>query len=280
MNTKNRGTTNCGKTEFVWGSRTYIMGIINVTPDSFSGDGLSYDVGAAVEQGLRFVSEGADILDIGGESTRPGHTPVTAEEEIKRVIPIISALSKHTSAPLSIDTYKADVARHAVDAGASVLNDVWGLKRSPELAQLAARRNLPIVIMHNHDGTEYQSMIADILSSLRASINQAEQAGVSSENIIIDPGIGFGKTWEQNLIVMRNLARFQELGKPMLLGTSRKSFIGRVLDLTVEQRLEGTAATVALSIAGGADIVRVHDVKAMARVAKMTDAIVRLNNSR
>ncbi|MSQ32273.1 MAG: dihydropteroate synthase [Dehalococcoidia bacterium] len=280
MNMKNRGITKCGKTEFVWGSRTYIMGIINVTPDSFSGDGFSYDVGSAVEQGLRFVSEGADILDIGGESTRPGNTPVTADEEIKRVIPVISALSKQTDVPLSIDSYKTEVARQAVDAGASILNDVWGLKQSPELAQLAANHNLPMVIMHNQEGTQYRSMLDDILSSLRASIKEAEQAGVSSENIIIDPGIGFGKTWEQNLVVMHNLARFQELGKPMLLGTSRKSFIGRVLDLPVERRLEGTAATVSLSIVNGADIIRVHDVKAMARVAKMTDAMVRLNNSR
>lgn len=251
------------------------MGIINTTPDSFSGDGISYNVSAAVEQGLRFVSEGADILDIGGESTRPGHTPVTADEELRRVIPVISALTKQTSVPLSIDSYKSEVARQAVDAGACMLNDVWGLKRSPDMAVLAAQHKLPIVIMHNQDGTQYISMMGDILSSLRSSIRQAEQAGVPAENIIVDPGIGFGKTWEQNLTVMRNLAKFQELDKPILLGTSRKSFIGRVLDLPVEHRIEGTAATVALGIANGADIVRVHDVKEMARVAKMTDAIVR-----
>ncbi len=251
------------------------MGIINVTPDSFSGDGLSTNVSAAVEQGLRFVSEGADILDVGGESTRPGHTPVTADEELRRVISVITALAKQTNIPISIDSYKSDVARHAVDAGASMLNDVWGLKRSPDMASLAAERKLPIIIMHNQEGTQYNSLIEEMLSSLSASVKQAERAGVSPDNIIIDPGIGFGKTWEQNLIVMHKLAEFQKLDKPILLGTSRKSFIGRVLDLTVEHRLEGTAATVALGIANGADIVRVHDVKEMARVAKMTDAMVR-----
>ena len=260
--------------------RTWIMGVLNATPDSFYVGSRVTQLEAAVHLAEEMVDQGADILDIGGESTRPGHTPVTLDEEIRRVIPVISTLAKQTNIPLSIDSYKSEVARHAVDAGASMLNDVWGLKRSPDMAKLAAERKLPIVIMHNQDGTHYDSMIDDMLSSLRGSIKQAEQAGVSRANIIVDPGIGFGKTWEQNLVVMRNLARLQELGKPILIGTSRKSFIGRVLDLPVEQRIEGTAATVALSIAGGADIVRVHDVKAMARVAKMTDAIVRSSINR
>jgi len=267
--------TRCGGSEFVWGSRTYVMGIINATPDSFSGDGLAYNVDAAVEQGKRFLVEGADILDVGGESTRPASTPVSVEEEFRRVIPVVERLAREPGAVISIDTYKAGVAERALDAGASMLNDVWGLKHDPALAELASRRGVPIVLMHNQSGTEYKNLLADLLTSLRLSVEGALKAGVSRENIIIDPGIGFGKTAEHNLEVLRRLEDLQTLGQPLLVGTSRKSTIGLVLDLPVEERLEGTAATVALAIAKGADIVRVHDVKAMVRVCRMADAIVR-----
>ncbi|MBI2868119.1 MAG: dihydropteroate synthase [Chloroflexi bacterium] len=269
------GVTRCGPTVFRWGERTYIMGIINVTPDSFSGDGLGLNVQAAIAQGERFVEEGADILDVGGESTRPGHTPLTAEVEIRRVAPVIEALAKRVKVPISIDTSKGEVARRAVEAGATMLNDVWGLQRDPSLAALAAQRGLPVVVMHNQQGTQYRDLLRDVIDSLRCSIETAVEAGVPREQVIIDPGFGFGKTPEQNLELLRRLAELRVLGRPLLVGTSRKSMIGRVLGLPPEQRLEGTAATVALAIAGGADIVRVHDVQAMARVARMADAVVR-----
>jgi len=251
------------------------MGIINVTPDSFSGDGLGSDVDAAIGQGKRFVEEGADILDIGGESTRPGSTPVTVGEELSRVIPVIERLAAEVSVPLSIDTYKGEVAERALAAGAHMINDVWGLKHDPSIAGIAARHQVPLILMHNQVGTKYATLIAEMVDSLNQSIQLALQAGVPWESIIVDPGIGFGKNREQNLEVMRRLRDFTALGRPILLGTSRKSMIGLTLNLPVEDRLEGTAATVALGIASGADIVRVHDVKAMTRVARMTDAIVR-----
>lgn len=261
---------------FLWGSRTYIMGIINVTPDSFSGDGLGDNVAAAAAQARRFVEEAADILDIGGESTRPGHTPVSVEEELRRVIPAIEAVRAAVSVPISIDTYKSQVARAALDAGADLINDVWGLKQDPELARLAAQRGVPIVLMHNQQGTQYTDLLGDIITGLRESCRIALDAGVPEEQIIIDPGMGFGKNWEQNLVLLRRLSELKALGRPILLGTSRKSTIGKVLgDLPPDQRVEGTAATVALGIAAGADMVRVHDVLAMARVARMADAIVR-----
>ena len=268
-------TTRCGPLTFEWGSRTYVMGIVNVTPDSFSGDGLAHDASAALEQALRFQAEGADIIDVGGESTRPGHTPVEAEEEIGRVVPVIRRLASRLQVPVSVDTYKHEVAREAVAAGASMINDVWGLKRDPALAELAASEGVPIVLMHNQSGTTYADLLPDVLSSLRASMDVALGAGVPPENIILDPGVGFGKTAEHNLELLRRLSELTALGRPLLVGTSRKSTIGLVLDLPVEERLEGTAATVALAIANGADIVRVHDVKAMTRVARMSDAVVR-----
>ncbi len=269
------GMTRCGRTEFTWGSRTYIMGIINVTPDSFSGDGLGNDLEAAVAQGVRFVEEGADILDVGGESTRPGSAPVSVEEELRRVIPVVERLAREVSVPISIDTYKGDVARRALQSGAQMLNDVWGLKHDPSVAHLAAETGVPLILMHNQQGTVYQNLMADILESLGQSIQLAQRARVKWENIIVDPGIGFGKNLQQNLEVMRHLRDFTTLGRPLLLGTSRKSMIGLTLNLPAEERLEGTAATIALGIASGVDIVRVHDVKAMTRVARMTDAIVR-----
>jgi dihydropteroate synthase len=261
-----------GGRRFEWGSRTYVMGIINVTPDSFSGDGIGGDEERAVSQGLRMVSEGADMLDVGGESTRPGHQPITAAEEIGRTESVVARLARETDVPVSIDTYKLEVAEAAVAAGATVLNDIWGLTRSPALATLASTSGCALVLMHNQDGTEYAGdLIAEIKRFLRASVDMALDAGVARERIIIDPGIGFGKTAEQNWVVMRRMEELRELGQPILMGTSRKSFIGKALDLPVDDRLEGTAATVTAAILRGADIVRVHDVREMTRVVQIAD---------
>jgi len=268
------GVTRCGKTTFRWGEKTYIMGIINVSPDSFSGDGLS-TVDAAVAQAERFVAEGADILDIGGESTRPNSAPISVDEELRRVIPVLEKLAGKVKVPLSVDTYKFEIARRAVDAGVDMLNDIWGLKQEPRLAGLAAEKGLPMILMSNQRDKPQKNIVPAVLSDLKRAIDLALDAGVLWENIIIDPGVGFGKTLEQNLELVHRLDELKALGRPMLLGTSRKSMIGLVLDLPPEQRLEGTAATVAIGIAGGADIVRVHDVKEMMRVCKMSDAIIR-----
>jgi len=251
------------------------MGIINVTPDSFSGDGLVGDVEAALARGHRFVAEGVDIIDVGGESTRPGHTPVPEEEELRRAIPVVERLAAELPVPISIDTYKSGVARRAIQAGASLINDVWGLKRDPAIAQVAAEAGVPLILMHNQPQATYSDLVPEVLASLRRSLEQAQAAGVPWEHLIVDPGIGFGKTLEHNLEIMRRLGEFHALGRPLLLGTSRKSMIGLVLDLPVEQRVEGTAATVALGIAQGVDMVRVHDVREMVRVCRMSDAIVR-----
>ena len=267
--------THCGNTEFRWGERTYIMGILNVTPDSFSGDGLAYNIEAAVTLAKRFAAEGADIIDVGGESTRPISEPVSVNEEIKRVIPVIERLTGELSVPISIDTYKSAVASRAVAAGARMINDVWGLKHDPELAQIAADAGVPLIITSNQRGKPGTDIMPEVISSLKESINLALAAGVAEENIIIDPGIGFGKTLEQNLEIIRRLAELKPLGRPILLGTSRKSMIGLVLDLPLDRRLFGTAATIAIGIANGADIVRVHDVEQMAQVCRMSDAIIR-----
>ena len=259
-----------------WGQRTYVMGVINVTPDSFSGDGLKGDVGAAVEQALRFEGEGADFLDIGAESTRPGHRPVTEEEEMRRLLPSLEAVAARVSIPVSVDTWKSGVARAALDAGACIINDVWGLKADPKIATVAAERGAGLALMHNQQGHVYDNLLDDIVSGLQRSADTALAAGVPRANLIVDPGIGFGKTADQNIEVLRELGRLKELGLPLLVGTSRKSTIGRLLGgLPPEERVEGTAATVALAIAGGADIVRVHDVREMARVCRVSDAIVR-----
>jgi dihydropteroate synthase len=264
--------TDIGGHRFEWGSRTYVMGIVNVTPDSFSGDGLGPDQEAAIAQGLRMVREGADLLDVGGESTRPGHVPITISEEIARTEGVVRQLARDSGVPVSIDTYKLEVAEAAVNAGATILNDVWGLVRSPALADLAARHGSGLVLMHNQDGTEYQGdLMAEIKRFLRESVRLALEAGVPRERLLVDPGIGFGKTAEQNWVVMRRLEELQELGLPVLIGTSRKSFIGKLLDLPVADRLEGTAATVAASVLRGVDVVRVHDVQAMTRVVRVAD---------
>ncbi|MBA7637821.1 Dihydropteroate synthase [subsurface metagenome] len=251
------------------------MGVINLTPDSFAGDGLGGDVEAAMAQARRLVEEGADILDVGGESTRPESSPTAVDEELRRVIPVIERLAAEVSVPVSIDTYKSAVARHALDAGARMINDVWGLRRDPELAWVAAEAGVPIVIVANQRETTYQEVVPEVMAALKSGIRLALDAGVAWENIIIDPGIGFGKTLEGNLELIHRLGELRALERPILLGTSRKSMIGLVLDLPVDQRLEGTAATVALGIANGADMVRVHDVLPMVRVSRMTDAIVR-----
>ncbi|MFC1919024.1 dihydropteroate synthase [Chloroflexota bacterium] len=280
------GTTRCQNTEFRWGERTYIMGIINLSPDSFSGDGVA-NPDAAVAQAHSFVSQGADILDIGGESTRPGSASVSSDEEIERVVPVIRRLAREVTVPLSIDTYKSKVALPALEAGAAIINDQWGLKKSPQLAELAAGRGIPIILMSNQrdkggydasiqrDTAYYQDLMGEVTSSLRASLNLALSLGVPRENIILDPGIGFGKTWQGDLEIIRRLDELKELGRPVLIGPSRKSFIGQVLNLPADERLEGNAAAIAIGIAKGADIVRVHDVQQMVRVCRMSDAIIR-----
>ena len=259
-----------------WGQRTYVMGVINVTPDSFSGDGLKGDVDAAVEQALRFEGEGADFLDIGAESTRPGHHPVTEAEELRRLLPSLEAVAARVSIPVSVDTWKSGVARAALDAGACIVNDVWGLKADPGIAAVAAERGAGLALMHNQQGHVYDNLLDDIVSGLQRSADTALAAGVPRANLMVDPGIGFGKTADQNIEVLRELGRLKKLGLPLLVGTSRKSTIGRLLGgLPPEERVDGTAATVALAIAAGADIVRVHDVKEMARVCRVSDAILR-----
>ena len=281
-----------------WGTRTFVMGILNVTPDSFSGDGLISDVqvedatAAGLAQARQFIEAGAEILDVGGESTRPGAQPVSAEEEIRRVAPVIQALAAaNLKAIISIDTSKASVAQAALDAGAQWINDVWGLRADQGMAGVVARAGVAVVLMHNrskpadaelqqrlggrYTGVKYKDLIEDVKAELLESVALAHAAGVLDEAIILDPGIGFGKMVEQNLELIDRLGEIRALGYPVLLGPSRKSFIGYTLNLPPDQRIEGTAAAVAIGIARGADIVRVHDVTAMARVARMSDAILR-----
>ena len=261
--------------KLTWGRRTYVMGIINVTPDSFSGDGLAGDVPAIVDLALRFEEDGADILDLGAESTRPGHQPVSADEELDRLMPALEAVAAAVHIPISVDTYKAPVARAAFESGARIVNDVWGLRADPDLARVAAEAGAGLVLMHNQNGTQYADLMPEVVQGLRDSVNHALESGVAESNLVVDPGIGFGKTADQNLQVLKKLDRLKTLGYPLLVGTSRKSTLGLLLDLPPEQRMEATAATVALAIAGGADIVRVHDVKEMARVCRVSDAVVR-----
>jgi len=266
-----------GSTVLPLGRRTLIMGILNVTPDSFSDGGRFNQFEKALSQAYKMAEEGADIIDIGGESTRPGHKQIPIEEELKRVMPVINALKKDHSfkVPLSIDTYKAVVAEIAFEAGVEMLNDVWGLKEESKLGQAAAHYKVPVCLMHNRKNNTYIDLIPDIIAEIEESIELAKGAGIEDSRIIIDPGIGFGKDLQQNLDVMLHLRDFCNLGYPLLLGTSRKSMIGKTLDLPVDERLEGTAATVAYGISAGADIIRVHDVLEMKRTALMTDAIVR-----
>ena len=287
-------TLTIGGTTFVWGQQTYVMGIINTTPDSFSGDALLPHgdwVARAVAQGQAQVAAGAQLLDVGGESTRPGSEPVPLAEELRRVLPVVAALAEAVAVPISIDTYKAETARQAIAAGASLINDVWGLRMDPAMGRVAAEGQAPLILMHNRSrpkdaaqsaqlggryvGVEYKDLLGDIARELLESVQLAREAGVPDERLILDPGIGFGKTVEQNLELIDRLAELRALGYPVLVGPSRKSFVGYTLNLPPAQRLEGTAAAVALSIDRGADIVRVHDVEAMTRVARIADAIVR-----
>ncbi len=277
---------------FEWGTRTYVMGILNLTPDSFSGDGLAdFDQDTALQQARDFIQAGVDILDIGGESTRPGAAPVSAQEELDRVLPIINLLVGETDTLISIDTYKAGVAEAALKEGANIVNDVWGLRADPDLGKVVAAADAPVILMHNRStpnnaavkkqlggryiGIEYDNLLEDVKSELKESISLAHKAGIPDQKIILDPGIGFGKTVSQNLELLDRLTEIRQLGYPVLLGPSRKSFIGYTLDLPPDDRIEGTAATVAVGIVRGVDIIRVHDVPEMIRVCRMTDALIR-----
>lgn len=268
---------------FEWGSRTYVMGIINVTPDSFSGDGLMVanadPVAAAVAQARQMAEEGADILDIGGQSTRPGHAALPTNEELARVIPVMDEVRKALpEMPLSIDTTSAEVAEAALEVGANLVNDVWATAAEPGLLRLTAELSLPIVLMHNRAEARYTNVMAEVIADLQRAIGTATAAGIAWERLIVDPGIGFGKTSEHNLALLHDLAALQVLGRPILLGTSRKSTIGKVLDVPADQRLEGTLATTALGIQSGVDIVRVHDVQPNVRTARMSDAVIRASS--
>ncbi len=261
---------------FAWGARTYIMGIINATPDSFSHDGLATDLAAAVAQARRFVAASADMLDIGGESTRPGAPPVDQATELDRVIPVVRALADAAlGVPLSVDTSKAVVAAAALQAGATVVNDVTGMRGDPAMAALVAATGAGVILMHNSRGRVYPDVFSAVRDSLRRLAAQAEAAGIAPRNIMLDPGIGFGVTPAQSLELIDRLGELRALGYPILLATSRKSFIGQITDRPVEERLMGTAATVAVGIVRGADMVRVHDVAALADVCRVADAIVR-----
>lgn len=266
---------NCRGHKLKLGERTLIMGILNITPDSFSDGGKFFDFNDALRQAERIVEEGADILDIGAESTRPGHQEVSAAAEWQRLEPVLQALVGRVPVPISVDTYKAEVAAKALEAGASIINDIWGLQREPDIARVAGKFKAPVIVMHNQNGTDYHHLMGDIFTFLRRSIELAESNGLMGDQIIIDPGIGFGKTTAQNLEVMARLEEFKALGHPVLLGTSRKSMIGNTLNLPVDQRLEGTLATSVLGVAAGVDIIRVHDVLANRRAIQMTDAIMR-----
>jgi dihydropteroate synthase len=286
---------NIKKISLEWGKRTYVMGVLNLTPDSFSGDGILQDrdpIQYALNKAKQFLKDGADILDIGAESSRPGSKPISAAVELERLLPILKALRKENiGGIISIDTYKSEVARQCLENGADWINDIWGFKRDTDLAEVVSQYNAPVILMHNrskpsavknndrlgfsYQGAVYSNFMEEIKNDLRESVSFAIGAGISKGNIILDPGIGFGKTVEQNLALINRLGEIKALGYPILIGPSRKSFLGAILDLPVEERLEGTAASIAVGIARGADIVRVHDVKFMARIVKVTDALTR-----
>jgi dihydropteroate synthase len=284
------GETRIGPRTFRWGERTFVMGILNVTPDSFSGDGLLAEsnggpgaggadadhVAAAVAQAREMAAAGADLLDVGGESTRPGHDEVDAEEELRRVVPVLRAVrAALPEMPLTVDTTKPGVAAAALDAGADAINDVWGVAPDDALSRLAAKRGVPIVLMHNRAEPRYMNLVPEIVADLEGAIERALAAGVTWANLLVDPGFGFGKTPDQNLALLRDLASLRMLGRPIVLGTSRKSTLGKVLDLPPDERVEATLATTALGVGAGVDIVRVHDVRANVRAARMADAVVR-----
>lgn len=277
---RDRFILRCRRKTFHLGKKTLLMGVLNVTPDSFSDGGLYVDKDSAVAHGLKMVEEGADLIDIGGESTRPGSKPLGLDEELRRVLPVIETLAKKTDVPISIDTYKSAVAKRAIEAGAEIINDISGLHFDPELAQVAAKEGTPLVLMHIRGRPEtmqkevrYDSLFSEILLYLKEAIQKAESAGVNSDQIIIDPGIGFGKTLEHNLLLIKHLSEFRVLGKPILLGTSRKSFIGKILDTPPDQRLEGTLSSIAIGVLNGAHIIRAHDVLQAKRAIAIADAI-------
>lgn len=262
-------------------SRTHLMGVLNVTPDSFSDGGRFFKLEEAVKQGLKLAEEGADIIDVGGESTRPGSEPVAIEEELRRVLPVIEELAKRIDLPISIDTYKSKVAKEALDSGASMVNDISGLRYDPEMKKVVAKYDVPVVLMHiqgkpkdMQENPKYENLLEDIKSYLNESISIAEKAEIGEDKIIIDPGIGFGKTLNDNLRILKNLVEFKSLGRPVMIGVSRKSFIGKILDLPTDERLEGSLASMAVAIMNGANILRVHDVKESKRVAKLVGAIL------
>jgi dihydropteroate synthase len=272
--TSGKYSIKCGPYQLDFGKKTYIMGILNATPDSFSDGGKYNNLEQAIERAKEMVENGADIIDIGGESTRPGYTVISEEEEIERVVPVIEAIAKHVQVPISIDTYKANVAQSAIEAGAHIINDIWGAKADEGMAAVAAKYNAPIILMHNRNNRDYSFFIRDVLNDLYESINIVKQAGVRDEQIILDPGIGFAKDLNENILMMQNLDTLTALGYPVLLGTSKKSMIGQVLDLPVKERMEGTGASVCYGIQKGCQIIRIHDVKEMSRMAKMMDVLM------
>lgn len=269
------GITRCGPASFRWGERTYVMGILNLSPDSFSGDGLAGQWEEALARAQRLEAEGADVIDVGGESTRPGATPISVHEEMDRVLPFLERLQGQLRMPVSIDTCKSEVAEAALKLGVSMMNDVWGLKKDERLASLAARYGVPLALAHNQEGTVYRDLLQEVMQDLRRGMEIALEAGVPREKIILDPGLGFGKRGGQNLAILRRLEELRGLGQPILVGTSRKFSAAKAMGLPNGDRLGETAATVTLAIAHGADMVRVHDVGVMARVARMADMIVR-----
>lgn len=264
-----------GKKDFPSGKRTYVMGILNVTPDSFSDGGRYCDGKLAIAQADWMIAAGADLIDVGGESTRPGYTPVSDAEEIRRVVPVIRELKKRFDIPVSVDTYKSVVAEAALDAGADLINDIWGFRADERMAELAAAYDVPVCLMHNRADTEYADFMKEVVEDLGISLDIAEKHGVKKANIILDPGVGFGKTYEQNLIMMNHLEEIVALGYPVLLAASRKSMIGKALDLPVSEREEGTIATSVIGAMKGCEFVRVHDVERNVRALRMTDAIIR-----
>ena len=263
-----------GNKEFKLGERTYVMGILNVTPDSFSDGGKFNETYLAVQRVKEMIEEGADIIDVGGESTRPDFEAVGVEEEIKRVVPIIKAIKAEFDIPVSIDTYKAATAEAAINAGADIINDVWGFKKDSDMASVAAKHGVPCILMHNRESKPYENLMEEVKEDILESVKIALDAGVKKENIILDPGIGFAKTYEEDLIVMKNLKEIKDLGYPVLLGTSRKSMIGNTLNLPVDQRVEGTLATTVMGIMAGCEFIRIHDVRENKRVCVMTDKIL------
>jgi dihydropteroate synthase len=264
----------CGPYTLDFTKKTIVMGILNATPDSFSDGGEYNQIETAVKRAKEMAANGADIIDIGGESTRPGFAAVSLEDELERVIPIIKAISRHVQIPISIDTYKAEVAKQAIEAGAHIINDIWGAKADEKMGSVAAEYNVPIILMHNRHNRNYRVFVRDVFNDLYESIAIVKQAGVIDNNIILDPGIGFAKDYQENLLMMQNLDKLVMLGYPVLLGTSRKSMIGQALNLPVEERMEGTGATVCYGIQKGCQIIRIHDVKEMSRMAKMMDAMM------